>query len=539
MHIAPFSASSRPGSPRATTSCARRWMACGQALLLAAGVLAAAPHVHAQTTGELTTIRSFNGPTGQAPTEALTLGNDGIFYGVTSTGGLNGQGTVFRVTTDGAITVLHNFDSTTDGLRPRGKLLLASDGNFYGVTQSSGPAGGGTVYRISTGGSFSVVHAFTTSGAQGKTPLAGLIQGADGALYGTTQAGDIEGDGMGDGTLYQLTLTGSFAVLHFFDFETSGVGGYAPNTSLVQGSDGNFYGVTREGGDNGAGTVYRLGADGSFTNLYSFKGTTDGSTPLGPLVEGNNGVFYGLTTEGGGSNRGTFFSITGSGTLTTVRTLITGDPLLTSQTTGLTKSGDGTFYLTAASGTSGTGAILQFTTTGVITTVYPFIAPASNTIVGRLPVAPLTQAQDGSFYGTTSSGGASGYGTVYHLVVYPYPPFFIGQVDLDNGVKYLSFPNGNFFGFYSFLSDPHYIYHDDLGYEYVFDARDGQGGVYLYDFKSSDFFYTSQTFPFPYLYDFNLAAVLYYYPDRSRPGRYSGPTTRYFYNFRTSQIISK
>ena len=513
-------------------------MARGQALLLAAGVLAAAPHVLAQTTGELTTIRSFNGPTGQAPTEALTRGNDGTFYGVTSAGGLNDEGTVFRVTTDGAITILHNFDSTTDGLRPRGKLLLASDGNLYGVTQSRGPGGGGTVFQVSTGGSFSVVHAFTTSGAQGKTPLAGLIQGGDGALYGTTQLGDIQGDGAGDGTLYRLTLTGGFAVLHFFDFDTSGVGGYAPDTSLVQGSDGNFYGVTRGGGDNGVGTVYRLGADGSFTNLHSFNGA-DGSTPLGPLVEGNNGVFYGLTTTGGRSNRGTFFGITSSGALTTVRDFITGDPLLTSQPFGLTKSSDGTFYLTAISGVSNSGAILQFTTAGAITTVYPFTTSSSNSNAGRLPVAPLAQAQDGSFYGTTSSGGASGFGTVYHLVLYPYPPFFIGQTDLDNGVKYLSFPNGFFFGFYSFLTDPHFIYHFDLGYEYVFDARDGQGGVFLYDFKSQDFFYTSQTFSFPYLYDFNLGAVLYYYPDRSNPGRYSGPTTRYFFNFRTNQIISK
>ena len=95
------------------------------------------------------------------------------------------------------------------------------------------------------------------------------------------------------------------------------------------------------------------------------------------------------------------------------------------------------------------------------------------------------------------------------------------------------------FGYYSFLSDPRYIYHFDLGYEYVFDAADGNDGVYLYDFASQTFFYTSPTFGFPYLYDFSLNSVLYYYPDPNNPGRYNTNGTRYFYNFATGQIITK
>ena len=106
-------------------------------------------------------------------------------------------------------------------------------------------------------------------------------------------------------------------------------------------------------------------------------------------------------------------------------------------------------------------------------------------------------------------------------------------------MSYLSFPNGNFFGYYSYLADPKYIYHFDLGYEYVFDANDGQSGVYLYDFASNTFFYTSPTFGFPYLYDFTLNAVLYYYPDPNNVGRYNTGGTRYFYNFATGQIITK
>ena len=108
---------------------------------------------------------------------------------------------------------------------------------------------------------------------------------------------------------------------------------------------------------------------------------------------------------------------------------------------------------------------------------------------------------------------------------------------LTKGVYYLQFPNTDYFGYYTFLDDPRYVYHFDLGYEYVFDAKDRQNGVYLYDFASGGFFYTSPTFPFPYLYDFGLKSVLYYYPVNFA-GRYSS-NPRYFYNFSTGQIIAK
>ena len=119
------------------------------------------------------------------------------------------------------------------------------------------------------------------------------------------------------------------------------------------------------------------------------------------------------------------------------------------------------------------------------------------------------------------------------------PSFFTGEAALGNGVYYLAFANGNFFGYYSFLADPAYLYHFDLGYEYVFDAADGRGGVYFYDFASGTFFYTSPVFPFPYLYDFSLNSVLYYYPDPSNPGRYNTNGVRYFYDFNTATIITK
>ena len=122
-----------------------------------------------------------------------------------------------------------------------------------------------------------------------------------------------------------------------------------------------------------------------------------------------------------------------------------------------------------------------------------------------------------------------------------YPPFFTGQQLLSDNIYFLTLPNGNSFSYYTFLTDPHYLYHFDLGYEYVFDANDDSNGIYLYDFASKTFFYTSPVFPFPYLYDFSLNTVLYYYPDPdpSNPGRYDTKGVRYFYRFDTGQIIVK
>jgi len=118
-----------------------------------------------------------------------------------------------------------------------------------------------------------------------------------------------------------------------------------------------------------------------------------------------------------------------------------------------------------------------------------------------------------------------------------HPPFFMGEVPLSNGVYYLQFPNGTPFGYYSYLTDPHFIYHFDMGYEYWFDANNADRGIFFYDFMSTHFFYTSPSFSFPYLYDFSLNTVLYYYPDTNRPGRYT-TNPRYFYNFATGQIIT-
>ena len=136
-----------------------------------------------------------------------------------------------------------------------------------------------------------------------------------------------------------------------------------------------------------------------------------------------------------------------------------------------------------------------------------------------------------------ANAGCSSYTVTITATCQTAAAFFTGEVPLGNGVYYLQFPNGTPFGYYSYLPDRRFIYHFDLGFEYWFDANDGHNGIFFYDFASTHFFYTSPSFPFPYLYDFSLNSVLYYFPDSQRSGHYT-TNPRYFYNFATSQIIT-
>ena len=163
-----------------------------------------------------------------------------------------------------------------------------------------------------------------------------------------------------------------------------------------------------------------------------------------------------------------------------------------------------------------------------------------NTSTGLISGTPTATGEYNAIIGATNANGTSQASltiTVQSTAVHP--AFFTGESSLSNGVYYLDFATGNYFGYYSYLTNSNYIYHFDLGYEYVFDANDGNSGVYLYDFLSQDFFYTSPGFPFPYLYDFGLKSTVYYYPDPSNYGHYNTNGVRYFYVFNTGQIISK
>ena len=409
----------------------------------------------------------------------MTLGRDGNLYGTTRQGGANHEGTIFRVTPAGVFTLLRALGGT-DGGAAGGNLVLGKDGNFYGTTNSGGTLDGGTVYQLTPAGGLTVLHNFGNVGAENNDPLgyglnSGLALGSDGNFYGTSD----EGGAHGGGTFFKITPAGVVTALYAFQPNNE-----VPTSTLVQGSDGNFYGTT--GGDQlhgNGGAVIQLTPAGVETVLHSFAG--DGSTEPtdnSSLVLGNDGNLYGLTQVGGTNDDGTLYEISAGGVFTNLYNF---------------------------SGSDGSG-------------------PGTTALV---------QGTDGNFYGTTLTGGDNDSGTIFKAAIHP--AFFAGEAALDGGVYYLSFPDSDYFGYYSYLTNPNYIYHFDLGYEYVFDAGDGKGGVYFYDFKSKGYFYTSPGFPFPYLYDFSLNSVVYYYPDPSNAGHYNTNGIRYFYVVNTGKIISK
>ena len=489
-------------------------------ILLAVGSRAAA---------QLTTLHAFADGDGANPAAALVRGTDGFFYGTAPAGGSNGTGTVFRLGTDGALTVLHSFADTddnngnADGATPTAALVLGTDGFFYGVAQSGGSAGLGTVFKIGTDGSFTTLYNF--GAADGNNPVAALVLGSDGNFYGTT----LNGGASDLGTVFQITPGGAYKTLVSF----GGSNGNAPSGALVAGDDGGFYGTTRYGGANGLGTVFRVDTAGNLGTVYSLDANS-GTNPTGALAKGSDGAFYGAAPSNGANGRGTVFRVTTGGALTTLHAFNSADSATYPGT--VTFGSDGNLYgTTGGGGSKNRGAIFRLTTGGTYTNLYTFTGGSD----GGYAVAVPVFGADGNLYGTTSDDGANGDGTVYRVSLAVHPAFFTGEVALSNGVYYLALSNGNVFGYYGYLSDPRYIYHFDLGYEYLFDAGDGKGGVYFYDFKSGDFFYSSPAFPFPFLYDFALKAVLYYYPDPNNVGHYNTNGVRYFYNFATGQIITR
>jgi uncharacterized repeat protein (TIGR03803 family) len=393
----------------------------------------------------LTTLYQFGGgANGMAPGAGLVQGRDGNFYGTTIAGGANASGTVFRISSAGTLTTLYQFGRpTADGASPYVGLVQGSDGNFYGTTSYGGTnynslyqTDEGTVFRISPSGVLTTLWQFGSSPADGQFPYAALAQGTNGSFYGTTQ----DGGANGYGTVFRITTNGALTVL--WSFAGSGPHGQYSDAGLLQGRDGYFYGATFDGGTNGgAGTIFRITSTGSLTTLYQFGGLpTDGSGP-NTLVQGSDGNFYG-TTENGGTNSspfakgdGTVFRISPSGVLTTLWQFGSSPIDGLEPYAGLVQGSDGNFYGTTYYGgtnssvsfPNGVGTVFRITTNGTLTTLYQFGSLPTD---GRYTLAGLMQGSDGNFYGTTYYGGTNhnaesfsdGEGTVFKLMVPLSPP---------------------------------------------------------------------------------------------------------------------
>ncbi|MGO8672891.1 MAG: choice-of-anchor tandem repeat GloVer-containing protein [Capsulimonadaceae bacterium] len=374
-------------------------------IVLLAVCLSPATGARAQT---VSTLLSFAGsPNGAYPQYLLTEGPDGNFYGSTFAGGTFGGGTIFKMTPSGVETVIYSFDLPFGGAS--GALTLGANGNYYGMTDAGGAFSNGTIFEITPTGTLTTLYSFT-GGSDGNWPVGSLTLGTDGDFYGLTQ----DGGDYGDGNFFKITPTGVFTNIYSLeDPNWGGTDGESPNGSLVLGSDGNFYGTTDdEFNDGWAGTVFEVTPEGAFTTLHPFTGGTDGGSPTGPVALGTNGNFYGTTSNGGTNGDGTFFAITSAGELTTLYAATQPGSLPAT----VTRGSDGNYYGTAgAGGANNADTVIKLTPAGVPSTLYSFAAPQPDFLFGP---SALTLGTDGNFYGALGLGGsrtASWQGTLYKV----------------------------------------------------------------------------------------------------------------------------
>lgn len=385
---------------------------------------------------------------GAEPT-TLVQASDGTFYGTTNGGGSASNGTIFKLSA-GTVTILHNFlDNSVphDGGDPQ-SLIQGKDGNLYGVCETGGnsTSNGGIVFSMTPQGSVTILHQFKDGSIPNDAfyPQA-LIQGSDGSFYGTTYfGGSSANSGTGYGAIFKMTSAGTVTILHGFGDGSVTNDGQYPGP-LMQGSDGNFYGTTLNGGSSNKGTVYKMTSAGTITILHSFgdgsvtnDGANNGANAFG-LVQGPDGNFYGVTEYGGSVNRGTLYQITSQGAMVVLHSFDDGTVANEGDypVGALIPAADGSFYgLTSSGSINGWGTLFKFSFksaplisngpppgTGVVgtadsftymTTGYP--TPTFSVTSGSLPPG-LTISSTGTVSGTPTQAGT-----------------FSGTVTASNGV---------------------------------------------------------------------------------------------------------
>lgn len=375
--------------------------------------------------GAPTTLHYFAGPEGAFPYSGLMLGTDGNFYGTTEGGGANcatsnGCGTIYKITTSGKLSTLYSFcslDECADGSAPSGGLVQGTDGNLYGTTTYGGASnncslGCGTIFKLTAGGNLTTLYSFTGPPG-GLYPTSRLMQATDGNFYGTTETGGVNCCGAGWGLFFKITPLGTFTPIYSFCSLADCADGDFPDSGVIQARDGNFYGTTREGGNGsstncpgGCGTVFKITPGGSLTTLHNFSASTDGFSPSTGLIQAIDGNFYGTTVEGGYNftcpgGCGNIFEMTPAGFVTNLYNLnvsVDGSDLISP----LVQFTDGSFYgTTYVGGPDGAGTVFSLSTgLGSFVKVLPHSGKVGATI--KILGTNLEGATHLSFNGTTA-----------------------------------------------------------------------------------------------------------------------------------------
>ena len=334
----------------------------------------------------------------------LSQGQDGNLYSTIQTNGANNAGSVYKIDPSGNYTLLYSFCAeaghcTVTGANPTGGVTLGFDGNLWGTTLNGGSDGAGTVFKVTPAGAWTGIYNFTNA-TDDSAPNFTVLQGQDGNIYGVSEE-QYSGQ---YGSFFKLSTKGKITA-HPFNY-TDGATPSLP----VQGNDLNFYGTTQVGGDPTCkcGVIYKATAAGKITVLHKFTGyPSDGNRPIGILALGSDGNFYGTTYVGGAKNVGTVFKITPAGVYTLLYSFgtVTGDA--TEPIAGLTLGTNGIFYgASAAGGSLNGGAIFQITSSGTEKVLYNFCVVSCYD--GLAPTTPMTLHTDGKFYGNTAGNSLGG-----------------------------------------------------------------------------------------------------------------------------------
>jgi uncharacterized repeat protein (TIGR03803 family) len=374
-------------------------------------------HIPAQTRFEV--VHTFSTATpefGAFPSSGpLAEAEDGSLYGITDSGG-TGFGTVYRLA-DGVVTTIASFDDDTGLPAVATGLLLASDGNMYGTTEGdAGGLGNGTVFRVTPDGILSVWARFSFDD-DGATPSGRLIEGLDGNLYGTA----LFGPGGGPGVVFRVSKAGEtvgeggsiepFATFELDPNDDSAPAGAFPTAGVTEVTAGVFYGTAEMGGLNGHGTIFRA-TEGSVSAVHSFN-NADGSMPASPLLMTSDGIstfLYGTTTGGGDSvdessgylGAGTLFKVT-LDPVPTVVAVASFDPAVSGEfpyQQGVVQSGDYLYGTTQIGGSNGLGTVYRWSEKTGLELVHALGAPDPlGVITDMIPTNTLVAAKDGALYG--------------------------------------------------------------------------------------------------------------------------------------------
>ncbi len=381
---------------------------------LGAGAVAA-PSAEAQT---FSVLYTFTGSSdGGEPYAGLVRDAAGNFYGTAVSGGDFGWGVVFKLDTSGTQTVLHSFDATNkDGRTPYAGLILDQAGNLYGTTYEGGGIGCidgcGTVFKVDTSGTETVLHSFAGGAFDGCYPYSGLVRDSAGNLYGTTQSCGASNFG----TVFEVSESGKFTLLHSFAGGTTD--GANPLYARLLVDKGTLYGVAQYGGTSNQGVVYELSKGRALKVLYSFAGgTTDGCNPNGTPTMDTLGDLYGTTVGCGSSNKGAVWTLSQSGIEKVLHSFAGGTKDGDYPVAGVILDARGNLYGdtefgggTGCFGGVGCGTVYRLSKTGTLTLLHAFTGSE-----GAYPFGDLIGDTNGHVYGTAFLGGGPDWGTVWEI----------------------------------------------------------------------------------------------------------------------------